>query len=67
MTSAKRRSVVFPLFAIAAAVVLGIALATSHTRAAAPEGSPPPPATQYLPSISDLMIATIQPRHRRLW
>jgi hypothetical protein len=25
------------------------------------------PATSYLPSISDFMIATIQPRHVRLW
>jgi hypothetical protein len=28
---------------------------------------PSPQATEYLPSISDLMIATIQPRHERLW
>jgi hypothetical protein len=27
----------------------------------------PPPPTQYLPSIGDMMIATIQPRHERLW
>jgi hypothetical protein len=26
-----------------------------------------PAATEYLPSVSDLMIATIQPRHQRLW
>jgi hypothetical protein len=29
--------------------------------------TPQPPAAEYLPSISDLMIATIQPRHERLW
>jgi hypothetical protein len=29
--------------------------------------TPQPSATEYLPSISDLMIATIQPRHERLW
>lgn len=47
-------------------VSLGIASTTSHGEAA---GQPPSPAqtTQYLPSISDLMIATIQPRHIRLW
>jgi hypothetical protein len=35
--------------------------------AAGPEAVPSPHATEYLPSISDLMIATIQPRHERLW
>ena len=30
-------------------------------------GSPASKATSYLPSISDFMIATIQPRHVRLW
>ena len=35
--------------------------------AAGPEATPSPPASEYLPSISDLMIATIQPRHERLW
>jgi hypothetical protein len=32
-----------------------------------PEATPASQATEYLPSISDLMIATIQPRHERLW
>ncbi|GLH78560.1 hypothetical protein SSBR45G_34690 [Bradyrhizobium sp. SSBR45G] len=27
----------------------------------------PPPAPAYVPTVSDLMIATIQPRHIRLW
>jgi hypothetical protein len=64
---AKRRSVAVAALAIPAAVVIGFA-ATTDLAAAGPEGSPPSaPATQYLPSISDLMIATIQPRHRRLW
>ena len=31
------------------------------------DASPPAEATSYLPSISDFMIATIQPRHVRLW
>jgi hypothetical protein len=35
--------------------------------AAGPEAVRSPHAPNYLPSISDLMIATIQPRHERLW
>jgi hypothetical protein len=65
--SARRRSIIFTLFAIPATVILGIALAGSHGDAAAPEASPASQTAPYLPSISDLMIATIQPRHRRLW
>jgi hypothetical protein len=34
--------------------------------AADPETSSAPQGTSYLPSISDLMIATIQPRHIRI-
>jgi len=64
--SARRRSIIFTLFAIPATVILGIALAGSHGDAAAPEASPASQTAPYLPSISDLMIATIQPRHRRL-
>jgi hypothetical protein len=30
-----------------------------------PEAAPPSEASEYLPSISDLMIAAIQPRHDR--
>jgi hypothetical protein len=56
------------MIAIAAAVVVAIGLTTSRGLAAGPEATPPSPhATEYLPSISDLMIATIQPRHERLW
>jgi hypothetical protein len=50
--------------AILAAIILGVAVASPHRAAAGEEHAA---ATQYLPSISDLMIATIQPRHRRLW
>jgi hypothetical protein len=50
--------------AIAAAAVVVAGLAISRSVAAGPEAAPSP---QYLPSISDLMIATIQPRHERLW
>jgi len=63
--STNRRSVA--LLAIPSTITLCIGLAVSHTEAAEPEALAPSQATQYLPSISDLMIATIQPRHRRLW
>jgi hypothetical protein len=53
--------------AIAAAAIMAIGVATSSSIAAGPEAAPAPQATGYLPSISDLMIATIQPRHQRLW
>jgi hypothetical protein len=62
----RRRPVVIAGTAIAAAVILAVGLATSSSIAAGQE-APAPQATGYLPSISDLMIATIQPRHERLW
>jgi hypothetical protein len=65
--SDRRRSIVFVLFAIPLSIMLAVALATSHSRAAEPQAVSPTQATPYLPSVSDLMIATIQPRHRRLW
>lgn len=43
-----------------------LALWTQATSAQS-DASPAPPAANYVPSISDLMIATIQPRHVRLW
>jgi hypothetical protein len=46
---------------------MAVGLSTSPRATAGPEAAPPPQATRYLPSISDLMIATIQPRHERLW
>ena len=52
---------------IAAAAILAIGIAASRGVAAGPDAAPSPPVTEYLPSISDLMIATIQPRHERLW
>jgi hypothetical protein len=61
------RPIVVAAIAIAAATILAIGLATSPSVAAGPEAVPSPQATAYLPSISDLMIATIQPRHERLW
>jgi hypothetical protein len=61
------RPTMIAAIAISAAAVLAIGLATSRGMAAEPEAAPSPQATGYLPSISDLMIATIQPRHERLW
>jgi hypothetical protein len=58
----RRRAIV-----VAATAILAIDIATSRSVAAGPEAAPPAHATEYLPSISDLMIATIQPRHERLW
>ncbi|SHI16629.1 cytochrome family protein [Bradyrhizobium erythrophlei] len=63
--STKLRTVA--LLGIPSAITLCIGLVASHTEAAEPDATPPSQANQYLPPISDLMIATIQPRHRRLW
>jgi hypothetical protein len=51
---------------IASTAMLAIGLATTGS-VAGPETARAPQVTGYLPSISDLMIATIQPRHERLW
>ena len=51
------------ILALAISGYFCLALWTQATRAQ-PGASP---ATNYLPSISDFMIATIQPRHVRLW
>ncbi len=61
-----RPSVMGAAIAIATAAVLATGLVTSRSVAAGPDAAPSP-STEYLPSISDLMIATIQPRHERLW
>jgi hypothetical protein len=63
----RRRPIAVAAAAIAAAAILSIGIATSRSVAAGPEAAPSPQASGYLPSISDLMIATIQPRHQRLW
>jgi hypothetical protein len=65
--SFRRGPIAVAMIAISAAAVLVIGLATSSSMAAEPDAAPSPQATGYLPSISDLMIATIQPRHERLW
>lgn len=41
-----------------------VRLPGAHAGAAGPSSAQ---ATTYLPSISDLMIGTIQPRHERIW
>lgn len=61
------RPLVIPAIATTAAAIVAIGLAASRGVAAGPEGAPSAHATEYLPSISDMMIATIQPRHERLW
>jgi hypothetical protein len=61
--SIRRRRFVITGIAVAAAASLAIDIMASRSVAAGPEMAP----AEYLPSISDLMIATIQPRHERLW
>ena len=61
------RSIVLAGIAVAATAVLTISVVTSRSAAGEPEAAPPAHAVEYLPSISDLMIATIQPRHERIW
>jgi hypothetical protein len=63
--SSRRRPTIAAAIAIAAVVAVAIGLA-SRSLAAEPDALPAS-HTEYLPSISDLMIATIQPRHERLW
>jgi hypothetical protein len=62
----QRRRIAVAAVAIAATAILAVGVAASRSVAAGPEVTPSPQATEYLPSISDLMIATIQPRHERL-
>jgi hypothetical protein len=63
----RRRPIVVAAIAVAATAILTIGLTTSRGVAAGTEAAPSPQATGYLPSISDMMIATIQPRHERIW
>lgn len=66
-TGHRRRPTTFGVIAIGAVVFLAAGLAIARGVAAEPEATSSPQAAGYLPSISDLMIATIQPRHERLW
>jgi len=63
----QRHAIAIAGIAIAATAVLAIGVATSRRATAGPETASSSQTTDYLPSISDLMIATIQPRHERLW
>jgi hypothetical protein len=48
------------------AVPIVITVVVGINSSAGSQTTPSPPAAQYLPSISDIMIATIQPRHERV-
>ena len=61
------RAAVIAVSAVAATAILVTGLAASPSVAAGPEAAPSPHSAEYAPSISDMMIATIQPRHERLW
>ena len=63
----RRHQIAVSAVAVAAAAILAVGFATTRSVAAGPEAAPSPQPTGYLPSISDMMIATIQPRHERLW
>jgi hypothetical protein len=66
-TSRSRRAVnscIVPAPAILGCLVLAL---WSHATSAQLDARPVAKTTSYLPSISDFMIATIQPRHVRLW
>jgi hypothetical protein len=65
--SDRRRSIVFALSVVPLSIMLAVVVATPPGGAAEPQAASATQSSQYLPSISDLMIATIQPRHRRLW
>jgi hypothetical protein len=60
-----RRPFRLAVIALAAAAIPTIGIGIARSVAAEPEAAPSSQA--YLPSVSDLMIATIQPRHERLW
>jgi len=62
----RRRLIVAGTIALAAMAITAIGFETSRGAAAGPEAASSPHANEYLPSISDLMIATIQPRYDRL-
>jgi hypothetical protein len=60
----RRRPIPLVVIGVAAtAAMLAIGIGSPRGVAAGPDAA----RTEYLPSVSDLMIATIQPRHERLW
>ena len=66
-TSRRHRPIAVAAIVVGAAAVLAIGLAVPRGVAADREAAPSPQVTEYLPSVGDLMIETIQPRHERLW
>jgi hypothetical protein len=63
MIRAWRRQTRFGLLAIPIAITVAVVVSSSAGSQTAQLSA----AAQYLSSISDMMIATIQPRHERLW
>lgn len=61
------RPIAVATIGVAAVAILAVGLPAPSSMAAGSEHSSAPAAIQYLPSISDMMIATIQPRHERVW
>jgi len=61
--SAWRRCTALSLLAVPVVIVMASGLVTTAKSQAAAA----PPRVDYVPSVSDLMIGTIQPRHERLW
>lgn len=66
-TCHRRHPALIAAATLAGAAVMVVGLSMPPRAAAGSEAAPSPAAAGYLPSISDLMIATIQPRHERLW
>jgi hypothetical protein len=68
MSTPRRRRSIKSWILLAPAILGGLCLALLTQATSAQSGASPPLNTMsYLPSISDFMIATIQPRHVRLW
>jgi hypothetical protein len=63
----RRRSIVVAGITVVATAMFGIGDGLTRSAAAEPDAASPTHAAEYLPSISDSMIATIQPRHERIW
>jgi hypothetical protein len=66
-TAPRHRSAKSFLLLAPATIVCVVLAVWTKAGVAGAESSLPSKETSYLPSISDFMIATIQPRHIRLW
>jgi hypothetical protein len=62
-----RESFTFGLLSASVVVLSTCSFSTSLAASAGPADGPSSQMTGYQPSISDLMIGTIQPRHERIW